>query len=457
MPEIENTYVNGVSHKDLTIQQKEDIKRRLTMVDDQPVDFEDIFAFEAWPKGQPSITYRTLLPHQLNAKDIPSFRLLEYTAPQTLKLEYASFTTGVKNYATAIPYSWQDVEGNADSVVADSTITLRAWNRQLRTTVYADALLATKNYLADITTGTNKLLEAFEMANVAFTKMHIRPIDGGNWRAYIPVELVKAFKKEYVAANGAFLPEAKGEEVLKGYVANYEGFNLVKPVGYGGDDLVKLTDAGEVDGYYVIFVGKTETGIPAGKRYGDGQTDADVIVNPLGSSSVVQDANGNIVGDANHQKGSVAMNVKYFDAHIIDDRAVLKVFVKASYLTAMDYDTAFANVNGNLGEILKGKTGYKGAYWETHEEVAGAHNVSPIAFLDGQTTEITGATSIYLQLTGEVSQVFSSDTTKATVSIETDKTKVKVTGKAATGTATIVALDKTGVNAAQITVTTKAA
>ena len=453
MPEID-TYVNGVSHKDLTIQQKEDIKRRLNMVDETPVDFEDLFAFEAWPKGQPSITYRTLLPYQLDAKDIPSFKLLEYTAPQQLKLEYASFTTGVKNYATFINYSWQDVEGNADSVVGDSTTTLKAWNRQLRTAVYGEALLATRNYLADVTTGTNKIIEAFDLAQIAFRKMHIRPIDGGNWRAYMPIELVKPFKGEYVNAYGSILPEPKGDEVLKGCVAAFDSFNIVNPVGYGADSLVKLTDAGETDGYYIVFVGKTETGVQPGKRNGDGQTDADIIVNPLGSG-IVQDAEGHVVGDANHQKGSIAMNVKYFDAHIIDDRCVLKVFVKASYLTDMDYSTAFANVTGNLGEVIKGKTGYKGAYWETHEEVEGKHEVSPIAFVDGQTTEITGTAAITLALTGEVSQVFSTDTTKATVVIDEDPTKVKVTGKNVAGSATIVALDKTGVNAAQITVTTK--
>ena len=449
MPATEIT--SGVSYKDLSIQQKEDIKRRLTMEDEIHVDFEDLFTYEAWPKGQPSITYRTLLPYKLDKKDISGFRLLEYTAPQALKLEYVAQTTGVKDYGTRVPYSWQAVEGNADSVVADATINLRSWNRQLRTRVYAEGLLASRNYLADITTGTNKIIEAFELADIAFSEMHVRPIDGGNWRAYMPARVAKVLKNEYLSKYSQNLPEGKKAEIVDGYVTELDSFTIVKPTGYGNDYLTKLKDDGTLEGYYIIFVGLTETGIKPGKRYGDGTKDGEIIFNPLGSG-VVRDAEGNIVPDSNHQEGSIAMNVKYFDAHVIDDRAVLKVFIKKDYMTSSNYETGLANVTGDLDKIVKAKTGYKGAYFETHTDVAGQYNASPIDFLDGQTTTVAKSSSITLALSGKVSEVASTDTGKATVTIDEDPTKVKVTGVAA-GTAKIIALDSTKVNAATIDIT----
>lgn len=393
--------VNGISHADLTQQQVDDIQRRIRMeeVNEKP-DFSEAFEDEAWPEARESVNYRTLIHQPIDPAEVENFTLKEFTAPVTRGLKYGNFSFHTKSYGVDFPYSWQDVEGNPDSIVTDIRTELGGWTSEMRTSIYGNALLKSKSSLKKIgaSDATGSLLKAFRKAYAIFAKLGIRSFANGEYLAYAPVEIADKLTEEYMAAyGGKDIPTTESMKAIEGYVGSFKSFAVKHPTQYGEKVLVKTTADGTVQGYYVIFIGRTTVGrLPAKYFHKAGGNGIELILNPLGSG-VVEDSNGKIKADNNKQKGSVAENMKYVSAHIMDDRAVLTLYVEAGYsdLNLAD-DTFSAGLDDAINNIEVGK----GAYDETYKEGDKGFSASPVikVKVGGKATQTlkksaTGATS----------------------------------------------------------------
>lgn len=447
---------NGISHADLTVQQVDDIERRIKMdVLQEHPDFEEVFLDKPWPKNKESVKYRTLVHQPITKDEIDSFQLKEFTAPTSRGLKYANFSEHTKSYGTDYEYSWEDVEGNADDIVVDIKDELKGWTIEMLTFIYGKALLSTKSTMAQIgsSAAAGSLLKAFRRARKIFTKLGIKKWSAGQWLCYLPVDLSDALSEEHIAAyGGKDIPSNVAMQDINGYIGNFKGFTLKNPAQYGEQILIEET-AGTVTGYYMVFVGKTPTGRQPGERFHkEGEDGIELILNPLGTG-VVQDGNGKVKHDNNKQKGSVAENLKYVSAHILDDRAILKIFVSASYISNLDISGDMANINDNLEDVIKAKDSAKGAYAETYGAVTEDVAVSPLALNVDEGT-VAASSTLTLVANMDCSGVTSSNTSVATVSLGSDKRTITVTGVAA-GEVEIEAVDLKGINSdvAFITVT----
>lgn len=351
--------VNGaIKHSDLTNQQVMDVERRVKMDEpDEKPDFEEYFDSKTWKSGVTGNLFRVLVHLPIKPGDVKNFLLQEDIAPVGRKLKYMNFSENTKDYGTKYVYTWKDILYNADSIVADISSELRQWTRELKTFIYGAALLSTNSSMANAA-GTRGLLTSFRKAQTIFTKLKTKPWANGEWDAVMPIEVADVLTEEYRAAYTHDLTTTEMKEVKAGYVGSYKKFSIVVPQNDGATVLTHLTSEGAIDGFYVLFIGKTQVGRKPGVRYGKGAGSIDVIHNPLGSG-VVKDADGNLTSDDNKQKGSVAENINFFSAHVEDDRAVMKMFVPLAYITAADgfnEATDMANVKKDVVEVINTKT-----------------------------------------------------------------------------------------------------
>lgn len=450
--------VNGISHQDLTVQQIADVERRVKMdVGQDKPDFEEVFLDKAWPEGKESVNYRVLIHQPISKDEVDSFTLKEFTAPTARGLQYANFSEHTTSYATDYPYSWEDVEGNADEIIPDIKAELEGWTLEMLTFIYGKALLTTHSTMAQVAANASSgaLLKVFRRARMIFTKLGINKWDGGAWLAYAPIEISDKLSEEHIAAyGGKDLPEKAVMADIDGYCGSFKGFTIKNPAKLGEQILVD-EENGTVNGYYIIFVGKTPTNRQPGERFHkNGENGIEVILNPLGSG-IVEDANGNIKADNNKQKGAVSENMKYVSAHIVDDRAVLKIYVAAGYVTSdLSLASDMANIDTDLEDVIPHKSSAKGAYAETYASVTEKVSSSPVT-LSGPDTVVAGST-ITLVASQALKSVTSSATAKATVALDNDKVTITVTGVAA-GETEIEATDANGINSAVALVTVTAA
>ena len=448
----------GISHADLTPQQIDDIARRikLDVAQDKP-DFEEVFTDKVWPEGKESVNYRVLIHQAISKDEVDSFTLKEFTAPTSRGLKYANFSEHTTSYGTDYEYSWEDIEGNADDIIPDIKDELKGWTLEMLTFIYGKALLSTRSTMKKISAGDGSyaLLKAYRRARMIFTKLGINKWNGGQWLAYVPVEVSDKLSEEHIAAyGGKDLPQKQVMEDIDGYCGSFKGFTIKNPAKLGESVLVNEVN-GVVQGYYMIFVGLTPTSRKPGERFHKaGESGIEVIPNPLGSG-VVEDANGKIKNDNNHQKGSVAENMKYVSAHILDDRAVLKIYIDAAYITN-DLNTAddMANIDSEVAGLVAHKVSTKGAYAETQgtgdKEVA----ASPFGLVGADSVVVGSA--ITLTASQAASKVTTSDASKATATLAADKVTITVTGVAA-GDVEIEAFDAASTDSDVAFITVKAA
>ena len=444
---------NPVLHQDLGTQQVHDIAVRLRQnVEKTQPYFAKFFSKAKWPEAKESITYRVLVHETLPKEQMRHFELKEYIAPDPIGLTYAQFSMGAANYGTYIEYTREDVYGNADQIVPDIKDRLLSWTYDKLDTAYSDALLKSKSTLKEITAGEkgqNKLLLASEKARHFFIRYGCRPLPGGRYKAIAPIEVLDAFAKEYLDVYGSQMPRDDNKKTIENYSGTYLNMDFEYPDDqYANVCLTDTDEDGTINGYYMLFIANDSNGKTAAISHeGSKEQFIETNLKPLGSGLVKDGKTGQYVPDYNNQVGAVSVNINKFAPVLIDDRAVIVLYVEAGYVGDIHEGDTYAKTDKEMYEKKESTTG---AYFETHKDADTVVESAPLT-LSGPAT-VAKLASINLIANRKVASAESSATGTATVALQGDKTTIKVTGVAA-GTVTVTAKDPNGLNEAKFTVT----
>lgn len=348
-----------IMHGDLTDQQITDLAVRIELdAKEKAGAFDKYFESRPWPAGKVAVQFRTLVHTPLKLSEMDNFELKEITAPTGQDLTYATFSFATKDYGTKYKYSWKDVAYNADDVISDARSELGQWRDEERNLILGSALLTSKSTLT-FPTGTysasnGTLMNVMRKVDQIFRKLKVKPLEGASFDCLTTSEIIDLFTEEYSAKNnGQAIPEMDKEKAMQGYVTSYKHFNLRDPA---CDEVMKHVTSDVVDYHYMVFIGRTPRGGLPGVKYELEEGGIGIIHNPLGSG-LLKDKQGNYTSDDNHQLGSIAINMKGFSGHVIDDRAILVVQVPVAVAESAFSKTAdMANVKQTLADVVAGKT-----------------------------------------------------------------------------------------------------
>lgn len=413
--------------QDLQEQHIEDIGRRIEMAAQETDDLSDLFETEKFPEGRTNAKYRIMIPDRISEDDVDSFVLHENIAPSNRHIRHATFSKTVKDYGTRHEYTAKAIEDSVDSVVADCNSDLKGWTVDMKKYL---ALAALKTTHSSVSYDTSLINTADKAYSILADILEAEFWTGGEFLWIMPGQLRQKLKNEILALHngntvGAIVPSNEQAKLFKGYVGSWGGFMIDVPKG----SAKYLQDA---TNYYCFFIGKSDKGDnPLRFLKKDGKL-TQIYPNPLGSGSI-KNKDGEVVGDYNHQKGGIGLNMKGISYYIRDDRFVLVCTIAKSDVNAVDIHNEIpadgdddGTVVQTLDRVITNHGGSKSGSGDALA-IAGASN--------GDTLKSTKT----VQLTANRDVVWSTST-PTLCSVSDDGL---VTGKATSGTAKVKAFDGT--------------
>ena len=299
-----------VRHQDLTDQQITTVRKKVINEAKHNEYFDQFCEHETWEKGSKTMSCRRLVyPKVKPSEVVPS---QEGIAPRPTKIKYATFLYSVDDYRDKVEYTDESKRYNFDDVVRDSGDVLGNMFGQKLDYVKGKPFISSKATVTPVTVGsTPSLLKTMSKAKIILGKNKGLKWGNGSFLMMATPEVLDILNDE-LEAKGSSLDEATKKELANGCIYQKKGFIISE---CPSDLLIKNDST-----HYVVFLAKT----PEGKKPVTARSmgEVEVINNGLGSG-ILLDEDGNITNDANHQKGSVAVNALGLGAHINDDMCIL--------------------------------------------------------------------------------------------------------------------------------------
>ncbi len=338
---------NAVKYAELTDEHIVDIKKNLEMFVPSEEYWDKFVHHSTVPRGHKTYQSRILIAPKVKESDIRP--RAEFVAPRPSKIAVKTVERTVDNYGDKAIYSREDLQYHFDDTVKSITATLKEIATQKLDWIKGKAFISSRAVLTALTDSNSQqsILLTAEEAAIIFRKNKVKRWDGAHYLAHITPEGLRKLRAE-IAARKEVLSEPVKKE-LDG--RTYEFYS------YGdfyysvtAHDLMYFTESG-TEKQYVIFMGKREIDgqSPIDVAKLEGESNIDVINNPLGSG-VLEDEAGKITADDNKQQGSVAINMDGLGACVSDDLCVLRCAFSINFVS--DYvtdgnDTMGFDVTGN--------------------------------------------------------------------------------------------------------------
>lgn len=313
------------THGDLTDLQIADIQKALIARTAEEDIFGQFFEDRQWEDGYTTLEYKRLIIDPTHKEDVKP--LVEGVAPTPLKMTVATFKIKCEDYADVIYYTDKSKKYSFNDVTGDAIDTLGVKRNEKINFVFGKPLYNSRCTLtAPTTINAESLLRLFGTASTVLKKNHVKPFNGGNFKALITpeVELLLLLNvKDLIKYN------SEKEAIIKGYIGTFMGFDIVSVA-------TELADTA-TGKQTIAFMGITEQGKKPGLRYKN--PNPQIFNNPLGSG-VVPNGNGDLVADAAHQVGSVAYKDMGLAATLNDDFAVLNCTLTVESIGASNLATS---------------------------------------------------------------------------------------------------------------------
>ncbi len=313
-----------VKHGELTVQQVAHIEKHLITFANRETFWDKFCSHKAIEAGRDSVEWRKLNVPTLKPDQIKN--LAEGETPASMKLEYVKFAVKPVTYGNYFEYTDESKRYNYDDVVADAKVVLAADAKDQSEIRIAQQYMSGTCTL----TATNNFLNDLLKARTIFKKnKNIKPISGNKYGCILTPEKAA---EVLVAYEKSITHTSQKEALINGYIGELGGFILFEC----GDDVMYTTESGTTYGY-ILFIGKTDLGMPVG-TVAFGSDQIQVFDNGLGSVPTMVE--GEIRPDALHRIGTVGYKRMGFATRIIADEAILraKVELTPAVLTLDDAD-----------------------------------------------------------------------------------------------------------------------
>ena len=376
-----------VKHGDLTNQQISQIQKNLIVsLRDRDLFWDKFCSHTKANDGYSAYEWRKLNVTALTEADITN--LTEGVTPAALPMTYLNFKVTPVDFGRHIEYTDKAKKYNFDDVVRDAKVILAQHSKE--NTEYRKALAYISGTCtmtpaeADITSANFDFLGDLLKVRTILKKNHVKAMSGNRFGCILPSEVAAKVLLKY---KDSITHTSQKEALIDGYLGELGGFILYESVhpalynqpyetvtvaagtfttngsstlsadGYlytkDGTVYTKVTtgsfsDAttyyGKINRGYVLFIGKTEYGMPV-QTVAFGDDSVEIINHGLGEGLSVN-ASGNVVADALNQHGTVGYKVMGFATRILFDEAVIRGNYKLSPVSLAVTD---ANRDGYQG------------------------------------------------------------------------------------------------------------
>ena len=359
----------AVKYAELTDEHIVDIKKNLEMFVPSEEYWDKFVHHSTVPRGHRTYQSRILIAPKVKESDITP--RAEFVAPRPSKIAVKTVERTVENYGDKAIYSKEDLQFHFDDTVKSITATLKEIATQKLDFIKGAAFFKTRAILTAVTNtnsssafyNSNSILLTSEKAAIIFRKNKVKRWDGAHYLAHITPEGLAQLRAEIADRK-----EVLSEPVKKELDGRTYEFYTYGDFYYSvtAHDLMYKNDTTQ----YIIFMGKRqidgESPIDVAKL--QGESNIELINNPLGSGVLVDEA-GNYTADDNKQQGSVAINMDGLGACVSDDLCVLKcefsidpVNMYATESNKSGFDATgnaamFKSISGNFVELAVDTTG----------------------------------------------------------------------------------------------------
>lgn len=299
---------NVVTHENTSpIQSKEYVDKTLRATLEANEFWSKFTQHKPWQKGSSVLSYRRLTRPTVTTAE----PLAEGIAPVPTKIAYTEYRVTTENYREKVVYTKDSEIFNYDDSVADATDTLGYLFTKKQDIIKGTPFISSKAVL----TAKSTVIATMRAAKMALKKNKMPTWDNGNYLMICTPEVIDQLEDE-LSAKGAALDEVTKSEVLNCNVRRKYGFDIIEAE---NPDILYLTgdNAGK---HMIVFMGKNLEGKSPVTDYLYGSVET--FFNPLGTE-IVEDANGKLTSDGNHQQGSVAMNAWGQAAVVNEDLAII--------------------------------------------------------------------------------------------------------------------------------------
>lgn len=307
---------NAIKYAELTDEHIKDIKKGIEMFVGSEEYWDRFANHSAVPRGHKVFTYRRLIAPHVKPEDIRP--RAELVAPRPAKIAVATFEKTVQNYGDKFIYTKEDLQFHFDDTVKNARATLQEIAVQKKDIIKGKAFFQSRAIISPVSVnGSESIIATAENAAIILRKNKAKRWDGTHYLAHITPEGLKKLRAELDARGASLTEDTKGklENVLTA-VGSYGDFTYSVTT----SELMYKNDTTQ----YIVFMGKRgiDGKSPVDVSKLEGESDIQVINNPLGSGVLV-DEDGNYTSDDNKQQGSVAINIDGLGSVVSDDLCIL--------------------------------------------------------------------------------------------------------------------------------------
>lgn len=323
-----NELTEAILHGALTDQQVAYIQRDLlSYMPEYTAPFETFYEHRSIPAGYSSVQFKRLLVKPVSYAETERQFLDEDVAPAPEHLKYATYSRSTRTLRRKYVYTDIAVRENYTNLLSDITRTLGHELGQDKANILANGLLSTRSEVTPaFSSGTTVDWDTtLKKLKIVLNKNFAKPIDG-LFYLLVPYEVGDDIAK-MIEAKGSALAENVKQKLASGDVFDYYGYRIRAtnhPSFYTSDGKMN-----------VLFIGNAPDGSRPAWDYG--VETPDIIAKGLGAGGeVLLDQNGDLTGDGNNQRGSVAANLYGVSAAPVADTSILRMTVSGTIVGTSD-------------------------------------------------------------------------------------------------------------------------